>query len=401
VSTRRLAYLSGAPRVSTGSAAAAGGARSHILGVIAAFERAGWKVDRFIAGDRLGRLKGRPGRAAVGGGGRLSPYAADASRLIAGSLNGWLVHQALTPETTWAYERFASMQALGRTAKRRGIPWILETQGLFFREASVERQSMKMTGIARRIELGAYRDCDALVCVSEDLKRMVVAERVDPAKVLVVPNGVDPQFFDPESTNAIRLTDPGTLTIGFVGGLAYWQGLDALFRSLSEGLEELREVAVVVVGDGLARREWEDLADKLGLSEVVHWVGRVPRDLIPRYLKGFDMGFSGQIASKSAVMYHSPLKLYEYQAMGLPILASAYADAESLLGMTGAGVLFEPSRHASLTEALIQAAQGVRECRWDGRETRKRVVEAHSWERRVTDLIRGVNRILGTSAESS
>nr|MDP9479668.1 hypothetical protein [Actinomycetota bacterium] len=50
---KRLGYLSAAPRVSTRPDAEAGGPRSHVLGVIRAFESLGWSVNRFIVGDRM------------------------------------------------------------------------------------------------------------------------------------------------------------------------------------------------------------------------------------------------------------------------------------------------------------------------------------------------------------
>jgi len=95
------------------------------------------------------------------------------------------------------YERFAVLQALGWVFKRDGIPWILETSGLYSDEAKTERNSLVLTGVARRLEVFAYGRCDVLVCVSAALKELVVEKTgVDPEKILVVPNGVDAAFFD-------------------------------------------------------------------------------------------------------------------------------------------------------------------------------------------------------------
>ena len=50
-----LGYLSGAPRVSTAPQAELGGARTHVLGIITAFERLGWEVKPYIVGDKVPR----------------------------------------------------------------------------------------------------------------------------------------------------------------------------------------------------------------------------------------------------------------------------------------------------------------------------------------------------------
>ena len=51
-----LAYLSGAPRVSTRDDAEMIGPKNHVLGIISGFQENGWKVDRFIVGDRPGKI---------------------------------------------------------------------------------------------------------------------------------------------------------------------------------------------------------------------------------------------------------------------------------------------------------------------------------------------------------
>lgn len=50
-----LGYLSGAPIVSTELQAELGGARTHVLGIITAFEKLGWDVKPYIVGDKVPR----------------------------------------------------------------------------------------------------------------------------------------------------------------------------------------------------------------------------------------------------------------------------------------------------------------------------------------------------------
>ncbi|MFO8149671.1 MAG: glycosyltransferase, partial [Trueperaceae bacterium] len=318
----RLLYLSGAPRVSTHPDAASGGARAHVLGIVEGFERAGWTVDRFIVGDEVDdALRGRVSRAVtdVSGSawGSLRRLAGDVARLTVGAANARRLAHRIDPNVTWAYERFATLQRLGRVPQRRGIPWILETQGPFFHEAANDRRSLALTGLARRRELDAYRRCDVLVCVSTALRDLIVdLSGIDPAKVVVVPNGVDERAFDPERTVPRRLTPESTFTIGYVGGLPPWQALDRLFAAVARSREQIGDVAVVVVGDGPSRAAWTEAAERAALGGIVHWAGRVPRTDVPAYLAGFDVGYSGPQPSSLGTMYHSPLKLYEYLAMG-------------------------------------------------------------------------------------
>ena len=316
-------------------------------------------------------------------------------RLTAGAVNSVVVGRYIRPDTTLAYERFASMQQLGKVAQRRGIPWVLETQGPFFMEASADRRTMLLTDLAKRIELDAYRRCDVLICVSSALRDLVVeASGIDPSKVLVVPNGVDGTTFDPAATPRLRLTDEETFTIGYVGSLPRWQALDRLFESIVRVRSRLGEVAIVIVGTGAMCEAWERHAEALGLSDVVHWVGAVSRDDIPTYIQGMDVGFSGQIPSSAGSMYHSPLKLYEYQAMGVPFVASSFEDARSLAETTGGGVLFEAGYDDSLDNAILEAHRLHRAGHFGRDVIRSRTLRYHSWEQRVGQILEGVEDVL-------
>ena len=393
----KLGYLSAAPRVSTRLDAEAGGPRSHVLGVIRAFEALGWKVERFIVGDRMPKGVAGGGSEKALSGSRARTLAADLARLALGAANAFRARRELSGKVDWVYERYAVLQALGWIFQRDGIPWILETSGLYSEEAKTERNSLVLTGVARKLEGFAYERCDVLVCVSQPLKELVVRKTgIREDKILVVPNGVDAAFFDPTLHEPRRLFEG--FTVGFVGSLLAWQGLDRLLHAVSALRAEGLPICVAVVGDGPAREGWEGLAQKLGLSEeAVRFVGRAPLDEVPGYVAGFDVGFSGQQGMKIGAMYHSPLKLYEYLSMGKPIVATAYDDARNLVRDTGAGFLFKPGDTEDLKRALREAYRSRETFEEAGRRAREEVLRRHSWEARLKAMIPKVEEILRRS----
>ena len=391
---KKLGYLSAAPRVSTRPDAEAGGPRSHVLGVIRAFESLGWSVDRFIVGDRMPKGVAGGGSEKALSGSRARTLAADLARLALGAFNAFRARRELSGRVDWVYERYAVLQSLGWVFGRSGTPWILETNGLYSDEAKTERNSLVLTGVARRLEVFAYGRCDVLVCVSQPLKNLVVREIGIPEdKILVVPNGVDASFFDPVRHEPRRLFEG--FTIGFVGSLLAWQGLDRLLRAVAALRETGLPVCVAVVGDGPAREGWEKLARELGLSEeAVRFVGRATLDEVPGYIAGFDAGFSGQQGMKIGAMYHSPLKLYEYLSMGKPIIATRYDDARNLVRDTAVGFLFEPGDTEDLQRALREAYEARETFPEAGRRAREEVLRRHSWEARLREMIPKVEEIL-------
>jgi glycosyltransferase involved in cell wall biosynthesis len=390
----RLSYLCAAPRISTRLDAEISGPRAHILGFIQALEALKWEVKPFILGDRLppALVTKKIERAITGG--FVRALALDITRWSMGFVNARHAWRELGTQVDWVYERFVPFQSLGRIFQRHGIPWVLETHAPLFYEAKTERKTTVLSGLARRLELQAYRECDALVCVSEALKEIVIRESGIPSeKVLVVPNGVDTERFEPRKYEPKRLF--AGFTLGFVGRLYSWHKLDLLL----EVLQDLRglglDLSLVVVGDGIVREELEDQAQRLGISSNVAFIGQVPWLEVPQYIAGFDIGYIGHAQMQVGKMYHSPLKLYEYMAMAKPVVASAFEDAQRVISEGETGFLFEPGNKEDLKRALTLAYQAREQLSAMGKQARELMVAEHSWVARISAMTVNLEQILG------
>jgi glycosyltransferase involved in cell wall biosynthesis len=353
----------------------------------------GWEVHPFIVGDRIAARFSSGGSEERLVRGTAPRIAADLMRLAMGQINSRRAWREMQGRVDWVYERFAVFQALGRRAQRHGIPWILETNGIIFSEAKIERKTIAWSWLARRLEVSAYRDCDVLVTVTATLKEAVTMEADVPAgKIVVVPNGVDPDVFDPGRHQPRRLFDG--LVLGFVGTLFEWQGLDPLIGVLAELKVEGIDLSLVVVGDGAVRGALEAKTHTLGLSSSVRFVGRVPFDEVPSYIAGFDLGYTGQLPLQLGGMYHSPLKLYEYMAMAKPVVAASYDDARQVVREGVTGFLFAPANAADLKRALRHAYDSREHLPRLGERARELMVAEHTWLARVQRMIPEIERVL-------
>jgi glycosyltransferase involved in cell wall biosynthesis len=371
-SDRRLGYLSGAPRVTTRSASDAAGPRAHVLGVIDGFERRGWTVSRYIVGDRMPEIVAREGESMLHRG-RAWTLAADIARLGLRGRHTSGAWSELGTSVDWVYERFALFQSLGSRFVRHGVPWILETNALLTEEASRERSGVVLTGLSRRLEQRAYQECTALIAISQALADRLVADMGVPReKIAVIPNGVDVHRFDPARVSTPR--SARAFTVLFVGSLASWQGLDVLLRASAL----VPEVNLTIAGDGPDRAALVALASQLHITP--RFLGRVSPDDVPALIASADVCYSGHSA------FRSPLKLYEYMAMGRPVISSAVPDAKAALVDGHSGFLFAPGDVDDLTRAL-RSAVSAREC-LDvmGQRARRDAVAHHSWDARVAAI---------------
>lgn len=391
---RTVGYLSAAPRVSTKPSAEASGPRSHVLGVINAFKKLNWEVYEFIVGDQLPDKVTGKGSEQIFYNSIIKTLIVDLVRLCMGIYNANKAYRLLGNKVEWVYERFAVLQTLGFKFKKKNIPWILETNAPLFIEAKQERKSLILSYIAKKMEFSAYEKCDVLVCVSEELKNIIVDyTNIDPNKVIVVPNGVDIDNYNPQKYKPIRLFEG--FNIGFVGSLIKWQAIDLLIYAVKDLREQGYPINVTIVGDGPQKEEWENLSKEIGVANYIKFTGRVPPTEVPKYIKGFDICYSGQLPLKIGVMYLSPLKLYEYMSMGKPVIASSFSDAKSLIEGKDTGYLFEPGNLEDLKNKIIKAYSEKEMFSEMGKKAREEIVLNHSWEKRVEKMIKEVEIILG------
>lgn len=375
----RAIYLSGAPRLSTRPDTESLGPRSHMLGVVGAMQRAGLHIDEFVVGDMVPASVGREGSERRMTASRWRIAGADVVRLsLRAFFRARLAARTRGAEYTIVYERYALFQELGSRLRKRAW-WVLEVNAMLAVEATSERRATTSARLARAFERRTIRRADLVVAVSRTLADdLVEAYDLDPGRVLVMPNGIDPTTARVSST---RVGDPQRIRVAFIGSMYRWQGLDALLRALV-GLEH---VELHIAGDGPERESLVRLAHTLNIDHRVVFHGRIHPDDVSGFLAGNDVGFAGHTSANGA--YFSPLKLWEYIANGLPVITSKTADAQTLVDEGLPVVTFDPDDASSLHDALRTVHEHRAALQQQARSRRQDVLARHSWDARVQPLL--------------
>lgn len=289
------------------------------------------------------------------------------------------------------YERYALYNAAAVVVGRlTGTPVVLEVNETAGVDRTRQGKRLAMPWLARWIERRLFRAAGGVVVVSGYLREYVERAGVAPARVRVTPNAVDAERFDPARVDggAVRRRcglEGGTV-VGFAGSFTKWHGLDLLLRAASILAPEFPELRLLLVGDGARRMKAEELAAELGLSERVCFPGKVPHAAMPEYLAAMDVG-----VMPASNVYGSPMKVFEYLAMGRPAVAPRYGPLEEAITHGEDGFLFRPNDVedlASCLQLLLRDA-GLRDTL--GRAAREKVLRRHQWihnARAVLDLSR-------------
>jgi glycosyltransferase involved in cell wall biosynthesis len=251
------------------------------------------------------------------------------------------------------YERYNLYFPSGVWAQRQfRVPMLLEVNAPLFEERQ-RFGGIALPGLARWSEHYAWRGANLVLPVTEVLARRVEAAGVPRERIHVIPNGINEQAFAglPEREEAKRrLGLAGRFVLGFVGFMRDWHGLDRVLRFMKEQPRD--DLHALFVGDGPDRARLERIAAELGLASRLTITGVVQRDAVPAAVAAFDVALQPAV-----VEYASPLKLFEYLYVGLPILAPDSPNIREVLSDGDNGLLFDATDESSFGAALTRLLQ--------------------------------------------
>jgi len=250
-----------------------------------------------------------------------------------------------------------------------GCPWVIG--GLRVAEHQ-KRWHLTMDRLTASWAVGS-------VCVSQGVLRFSrEVGGLDPARLTVIPNGIDPAPFDsavPLPRATIGVPDSGHLAV-CVGRLDVQKGLPNLLEAAERVILQRPDWHLVLAGDGPSR-DWllAQLANRPRLRDNVHWLGR--RDDVPSLLKSAD------VLVHASLWEGMPNAVLEAMAARRPVIGTAVEGTEDLVIPGRTGWLVPPRDVAALCGALIEAADSAEYRRRYGEAGRLRVEQEFSLDRTV------------------
>ena len=265
----------------------------------------------------------------------------------------------LTHKPDVLYERYNLFLPAGVWLRKRfGLPMLSEVNAPLVEERA-KFDGISLMKLARWSEATVWRGADYALPVTDVLADHVRRVGVPEDRIVIIPNGIDPAVFRPdiEREEAKKLLGLGGKKIlGFTGFIRPWHGLDRVIDFLAT-TEEGAGYHFLVVGDGPAREMLEDLARQRGVAERVTFAGIIGREDISRYVAAFDIALQPDV-----VPYASPLKLFEYMALGCAIVAPDTPNIREVLTDGEDGILFDPESENGFRDALTRVCRDTDIC---------------------------------------
>ncbi len=289
----------------------------------------------------------------------------------------WLWSRMLKNRPDLVYERYALGNFAGVLAARwAGVPLFLEVNSPLARE-KLATGHLRFQGLARCSERRILKGATRILVVSKALKTIFVEQGMDPARIVVIPNGIDPGHYEGRDREAFRAKHGlgESVVLGFVGFFREWHRLDLLVELLADDLADL-DLKLLLVGDGPARPGLERLIREKDIEDRVIWTGILDHSEVPDALVAMDIAVQSDVTA-----YASPLKLIEYMAAARPIIAPRKENIVEILEDEDSGLLFEPGNLHEMGGAIRRLARDSALRDRLGRAARHRLLEGrYTWD---------------------
>ncbi len=314
------------------------------------------------------------------------------------------------------YERYClGNYAIAKICKELQIPYVLEFNG-----SEIEMNRSFGSGQYQyerefiETEKAAMQQATAINVVSQVVKNLLVSSGVNQEKILVNPNGACPDTYKPASLEMIKNTrkklqiKEDAVVVGFIGSFGGWHGIEIIAEAMHKIYDQVPNIHFLLIGDGNNRHLIEnELIRKPKLKAIVTLPGMIDQISAIPLLQACDIYLSPQSSHMSSCdFFGSPIKLFEYMALGKVIIASDLMqigdvlmpalDARRLSTKNEVtnerGILCQPGVVTQFVEAVVFAARNPLISAKLGANARRALLANYTWQKHVDRLLKFLYR---------
>jgi glycosyltransferase involved in cell wall biosynthesis len=297
------------------------------------------------------------------------------------------------------YERYAFYLVAGAvTARSHGIPFVLEANEVSGIEHRARKQSYPW--LCSRFERFLFARCTSVHTVSSHLKKRILRQGIEAARVHVVPNAfnidkVKGQVRKPELARQYGLE--GKTVFGFVGWFDHWDRLDLLINVFADLLPRHPDARLLLIGDGPVTPSLRERARERGVQDKVVFTGAVPRQQVFDYISLLDI----------AVLPHSndfgsPVVMFEFMGLRIPVVAPRLEPILDVQRDNETALLFEPLNREQCMVAIERLLKSPELRTRLTDQAWAQLVAEHTWHRNASHILESAGLpVDGTAAAAA
>lgn len=287
------------------------------------------------------------------------------------------------------YERMSWMGYGGAlAASYLRIPLFLENNGDHLAEMEllgVAPQGLQRWLSLKLMQLGINKASHVVAAGDGWRRRFIERWGIAPDRITTIENGCESVHL--LKRDQLRVFSPAQdeareTTIAYLGGFQPWQGVTVLLRALDRALKAGAKVKLVLIGSGTDLDTLKQFAHELQIDQHVHFTGQLPLKQYAPLLAAADIG----VAPYCGWPEYSGLKLLDYKAAGLAIIASGQHGQPATLRHGKTALIVPPCDETALADAIVQLSRDQELRRRLGQQARLEAERNHDWRHTAENL---------------
>ena len=184
----------------------------------------------------------------------------------------------------------------------------------------------------------------------------------------------------------------GSINIGLIKTLSPKYGIDDFINAIkilkdtleiNGDTETSNNIRAIIYGDGVQKKELQNLIIQLGLDATIKLSGSIPNSEVPKALNEFDIFCATSILDSESF----GVAVVEAMSMELPVVASDVSGFKEVIQNRETGIIVERKNPEKIAEALRQLVLDIHLREQFGIRGRKRVIKLYSWDDNVEMMI--------------
>lgn len=213
-----------------------------------------------------------------------------------------------------------------------------------------------------------------LVVVKESMERLA-KKGIPPHKIRIVSNTPSLQFI--KQADNLQRTFSDKFNLLYIGGIQLGRGIQNVLNAMNLIIPEMPDIYFTVVGDGYALNILTSMSKELNVNSHVNFLGFINHKTLAQIIFDSDICIIPHYLNKHTLTT-IPNKLFDYMAMGKPIIATDIPPITRIIKEEDCGTVFEDRNYHELAEKIMLCRTSGKLYEW-GENGKKAVKQKYNW----------------------
>ncbi len=250
-----------------------------------------------------------------------------------------------------------------------------------------QKTIFKNEACGKNIEL-VLNNSEKVIVVSNKLKRLALDNlNIKSKKIVVIPNGINLEDISLEKSNIFTEYRDKKVILS-VSHLIRTKGIDYNLKVIAKLKSKFKDLLYLVIGEGTEKANLVKLSEKLGLTDIVKFLGQLNHNDVMRYMNICNIFSLPSWEEGFGVVY------LEAMAHGKPVIACKGQGIEDVIKNKETGLLVNPQDENDLARAIDYLLLNPEQARKIGERAKQIVLENYTWEKNVIKTIEVYKEVL-------